>query len=74
MDKREWATVQDEFREAECSGNLPIGWLLWRIYAVNIPDYYKPVLIKMSDSDETKCYQVYDEWLFAFCPQYRTLL
>ena len=51
LDKREWATVQDEFREAECGGNLPIGWLLWRIYAVNIPDYYKPVLIKRSDSE-----------------------
>ena len=41
-----WATVQDEFQEAECGGNLPIGWLLWRVYAVNIPGYYKPVLIK----------------------------
>ena len=42
--------------------------------AVNIPGYYKPVLIKKSDSDETKCYRVYEEWLLAFCPQYRTLL
>ena len=25
LDKRKWATVQDEFREAECGGNLPIG-------------------------------------------------
>ena len=25
LDKREWATVQDKFREAECGGNLPIG-------------------------------------------------
>ena len=40
LDKREWATVQEEFREAECGGNLPIGWVLWRIYAVDIPDYY----------------------------------
>ena len=32
LDKREWVTVQDEFREAECGGNLPIGWVLWRIY------------------------------------------
>ena len=24
LDKREWATVQDEFREAECGGNLPV--------------------------------------------------
>ena len=48
-----WATVQDEFREAECGGNLPIGLVLWRIYSVNLPDYYKPVLIKKSDSDET---------------------
>ena len=46
LDKRDWATVQEEFREAECGGNLPIDWLLWRVYAVNIPGYYKPVLIK----------------------------
>ena len=46
LDKREYATVQDEFREAECGGNLPIGWVLWRIYAVDITSYYKPVLIK----------------------------
>ena len=25
LDKREWTTVQEEFREAECGGNLPIG-------------------------------------------------
>ena len=68
LDKREWATVQEEFREAECGGNLPIGWVLWRIYAVNIPDYYKPVVIKKSDSEETKCYRVYEEWLLAFFP------
>ena len=74
LDKREWAAVQDEFREAECFGNLPIVWVLWRVYAVNIPGYYIPVLIKKSDSDETKCYRVYEEWLLAFCPQYRTLL
>ena len=74
LDKREWATVQFEFLEAECGGYLPIGWLLWRVYAVNIPGYYKPVLIKKSDSEETKCYRVYEEWLFAFCQQYRTLL
>ena len=37
LDKREWATVQEEFRETECVGNLPIGWVLWRIYAVDIP-------------------------------------
>ena len=74
LDKREWAAVQDEFREAECGGNLPIGWVLWRVYAVNIPGYYKPVLIKKSDSEETKCYRVYEEWLLAFCPQYCTLL
>ena len=73
LDKRERTTVQDEFREAECGGNLPIGWVLWRVYAVNIPGYYKPVVIKKSDSDETKCYRVYGEWLLAFCPQYRTL-
>ena len=57
--------VQEEFRESECGGNLPIGWVLWRVYAVNIPGYYKPVLIKKSDSDETKCYRVYEEWLLA---------
>lgn len=74
LDKREWTTVQEEFREAECGGNLPIGWVLWRIYAVDIPDYYKPVIIKKTDSEETKCYRVHDEWLFAFYPQYRTLL
>ena len=74
LDKREWATVQDEFREAECGGNLPTGWVLWRVYAVTIPGYYKLVLIKKSDSDETKCYRVHDKWLLAFCPQYRTLL
>ena len=74
LDKRKWAAVQEEFRESECGGNLPIGWVLWRIYAVDIPGYYKPVLIKKSDSDETKCYRVYEEWLLAFCPQYRTLL
>ena len=56
LDKREWTAVQDEFLEAEFGGNLPIGWLLWRVYAVNIPGYYKPVLIKKSDSEETKCY------------------
>ena len=74
LDKREWAAVQEEFREAECGGNLPIGWVLWCIYAVDSPDYYKPVLIKKLDSDETKCYRVHDKWLLAFCPQYRTLL
>ena len=46
LDKREWATIQDEFGEAECGGNLPVGWILWRVYSVNIPGYYKPVLIK----------------------------
>ena len=30
LDKCEWATFQEEFREAECGGNLPIGWVLWR--------------------------------------------
>ena len=74
LDKHEWATIQDEFGEAECGGNLPVGWILWRVYSVNIPGYYKPVLIKKSDSEETKCYRVHDEWLFAFFPQYRTLL
>ena len=68
LDKREWAIVQDEFREAECGGNLPVGWVLWHVYSVNIPRYYKPVLIKILDSEETKCYQDNDEWLFAFCP------
>ena len=28
LDKREWAAVQEEFREAECGGYLPIGWVL----------------------------------------------
>ena len=51
LDKREWATVQDVFREAECGGNLPVGWVLWRVYSVNIPGYYKPVLIKKLDSE-----------------------
>ena len=74
LDKREWATIQDEFGEAECVGNLPVGWILWRVYSVNIPGYYKPVLIKKSDSEESKCYRVHDEWLFAFFPQYSTLL
>ena len=46
LDKYEWATVQDKFREAECGENLPIGWVLWCIYAVDIPGFYKPVLIK----------------------------
>ena len=49
MDKREWATVEDEFREAECGGNLPVGWVLWRVYFVNTPGYYKLVLIKKLD-------------------------
>ena len=37
---------------------------------------YKPLLIKIkkSDSEETKCYRVHDEWLFAFYPQYHTLM
>ena len=74
LDKRYWATFQEEFREAECRGNLPICWVLWPVYAVDIPDYYKLVLIKKSDADETKYYRVYDEWLLAFCPRYRTLL
>ena len=56
LDKHEWATIQDEFGEVECGGNLPVGWILWRVYSVNIPGYYKPVLIKKSDSEETKCY------------------
>ena len=68
LDKREWATVQDEFRVAECGGNLPVGWVLWRVYSINVPGYYKQVLIKKSDSEETKCYRMHDEWLFAFCP------
>ena len=66
LDKREWATIQDEFGGAECGGNLPVGWILWRAYSVNIPGYYKPVLIKKSDSEDTKCYRVHDEWLLAF--------
>ena len=74
LDKCEWAAVQEEFRESECGGNLPIGWVLWRIFAVNIPGYYKPVLIKKSDSKETKCNRVHEEWLLSFCPRYRTLL
>ena len=74
LDKQDWASGQDEFGEAECGGNLPVGWLLWRIYSVNIPGYYNPVFIKKPDSEETKCYRVHDEWLFAFFPQYRTLL
>ena len=74
LDKCEWATIQEEFGEAECGGNLPVDWILWPVYSVNIPGYYKPVLIKKSDSEETKCYRVHDEWLFAFFPQYRTLL
>ena len=74
LDKREWATIQDVFGDAECGGNLPVGWILWCVHSVNIPGYYKPVLIKKSDSDETKCYRVHDKWLFAFFPQYRTLL
>ena len=45
VDKRKWATVEDEFLEAECGGNLPVGWVLWRVYSVNTPGYYKPVLI-----------------------------
>ena len=68
LDKCEWATVLDEFLEAQCGGNLPIGWVLWRIYAVDIQGYYKPVLMKKSYSDEIKCYRVYEEWLFTFCP------
>ena len=56
LDKREWTTVQDELREAECGGNLPIDWVLWRVYAEDIPGYYKPVLIKKWGSDETICY------------------
>ena len=46
LDIGEWATFQDEFREAECVGNLLDGWALWRVYSVNIPRYYKPVLMK----------------------------
>ena len=37
---------QGEFREAECGGNLPVGWVFWHVYSVNISGYYKPVLIK----------------------------
>ena len=46
LDKRELATVQDKFQEAECGGNLLVGWVLWRVYSEKIPGYYKPVLIK----------------------------
>ena len=56
LDKRKLATGQDEFREAECGGNLQIGWVLWCVYSVDVPGYYKPVLIKKSNSEETKCY------------------
>ena len=60
--------------EKQTGGNLPVGWVLWHVYAINVPGYYKPVLIKKSDSEETKCYRVHVEWLFAFCPQLGTLL
>ena len=46
LGKREWANIQDVFGEAECGGSLPVGWILWRVYSVNIPGYYKPVLLK----------------------------
>ena len=74
LDQREWVTVQEEIREAECGGNLPVGRALWRVYSVNISGYYKPVLIKKSSSEETKCYRVYEEWLFANYPQFRNIL
>ena len=54
--------------------NLLVGWVLWRVYSKNVPGYYKPVLIKKSDSEETKCFHVYEEWLFAFCQLYHIFL
>ena len=54
LDKREWVTIQDEFGEAECGGNLTGGWILWRVYSVIIAGNCKPVLIKKSDSDDKK--------------------
>ena len=72
MDKREWATVQDGFRKAKCGENLLVGRVLWRVYSKNVLGYYKPVLIKKSDSEETKCFHVYEEWLFSFCQLYHT--
>ena len=45
-DQREKASVQEEFREAQCGRNLPVGWVLCRVYSENISGYYKPVLIK----------------------------
>ena len=67
LDKREWAAVQKEFRESECGGNLPIGWLLWRIYAVDIPGYYKPVLIKKVGLRRDQMSRVVRKPAFCIC-------
>ena len=70
----DWLKVEQLFREAEQGGNLPPGWILWRVYAVNTPGFYTPVLIKETDSTETKFYRVYNDWLLAYYPQFRDCL
>ena len=60
--------------EPECGGNLPVGWILWRVYSVNVPGYYKPVLIKSRTQKRLNVIECMTNGYFAFFPQYRTLL
>ena len=46
LDKRKWSTVQEEIREAECSENRPVGWVLWRVHSIKVPGDYKQELIE----------------------------
>ena len=64
----QWSKERDSFLSAGAGGNLPTGWILWRIYIVKRTcprDQYVPVLIKDTQTLEAKRYKVDSNWIYA---------
>ena len=60
--------VNEAFRESRCGGNLPQGWVIWRIYVIKTNGNYIPVLLKDLFSSKTMFNSVIEDWLLYACP------
>ena len=70
LNQIQWSMVNETFRESSCGGNLPQGWVIWRIYVIKTNGNYISVLLKIPFSSNTMFYSVIN-WLLCACPVYK---
>ena len=71
LNQIQWSMVNEAFQESRCGGNLPQGWVIWRIYVIKTNGNYIPVLLKDPFSSKTMFNSVIEDSLLCACPVYK---